>query len=89
MTHPVLQTKYSDGRAYVALLPTLVILVGLGLSATIAWHNQAVWNATTLSATRSDADDYVRGLAKRGIAKLPGYEPLPSFNFTTPAAATE
>jgi hypothetical protein len=29
----------------------------------------------------SDADDYVRGLAKLGIVKLPGYEPPPAVDF--------
>jgi hypothetical protein len=89
VTQLVLRTKYNDVPVYVAFLPALLILVGLGVTATIAWHNQALWNATTLSATRGDADDYVQGLAKRGIAKLPGYEPSPGFNFTTQAIAAE
>ncbi len=64
---------------YAALLPALLTLGGIGITAAIAWHNQALWTAATRSAMRSDsdADDYVRGLAKLGIVKLPGYEPPP------------
>src|SRR5713101_6360329 len=53
---------------------------GIGITAAIAWHNQALWTAATRSAMRSDsdADNYVRGLAKLGIVKLPGYEPPPA-----------
>jgi hypothetical protein len=30
---------------------------------------------------RRDADDYVEGLARRGIANIPGYEPIVGFGF--------
>jgi len=32
------------------------------------------WQVATMTAVRSGADDYVQGLARLGIAKLPGHE---------------
>ena len=80
MTQFLSQTKYDDWIVYAALLPALLTLGGIGITAAIAWHNQALWTAATRSAMYSDgdADDYVRGLAKLGIVKLPGYEPPPA-----------
>jgi hypothetical protein len=54
-------------------LPALLTLAGIGVTATIAWHNQAPWHTATVSAILHDGDDYVQGLAKLGIAKLPVY----------------
>jgi hypothetical protein len=67
-------TKHDDWLPYVALLPALLTLLAFGATAAFAWHVQAVVHTATASAT----DDYVQGLAKLGIAKLPGYEPPPA-----------
>src|SRR5207248_2843766 len=75
MTRLPSQIRYGDWIIYVALLPALFTLAGLAVTAAIAWHNQSLWNANALSAIPGDADDYVQGLAKRGIIELPGYEP--------------
>jgi len=89
MTRFPSQTRYDDWIVYAALLPAVLALAGIGVTSAIAWHNQALWNVTALSAIRGDADDYVQGLAKRGIVKLPGYEPPPAVEFINPVVATE
>jgi hypothetical protein len=73
MTESLSQTRYHDWIVNAALLPAAVTTV-------ITWHNQALWNATTLGALRTDshADDYVQGLAERGIVQLPGYHRSPA-----------
>jgi hypothetical protein len=63
---------------YAAFLPALITLAAIGVTAAMAGHNQPLWHAGTLTVIRADADDYVQGLAKLGIAKLPGYEPPPN-----------
>jgi hypothetical protein len=68
------QTQHDDWLLYVAVLPALLTLVAFGATAAFAWHFQAVVKTTTERAT----DDYVQGLARLGIVKLPGYEPPPS-----------
>ena len=78
MTQPVFQTKYNDWLIYAAFLPAVLTLVGIGVTTAIAWRSHALWNAATLSAIQGDADDYIQGLARRGIVKLPGYEPPPA-----------
>jgi TRAP-type uncharacterized transport system fused permease subunit len=77
------QTRYDDWIVYAAFVPALLTLVGIGVTVAIAAHNQALWNAATLSAVRADADDYVQGLAKRGIITLPGYEPPPAVDLVS------
>jgi hypothetical protein len=77
MTEFQRRPKYDDWIVYAAFLPALLTVAGIGATAAIAWRNQALWNAVTLSAFRADTDDYVQGLARRGIVKLPGYEPPP------------
>ncbi len=73
-----IKAKYDDWLVYAALLPALLTLSAIGVTAAMAWHNQSLWQAATVSAVRGDADDYVKGLAKLGIAELPGYEPPPA-----------
>ena len=71
---------------YSAFLPALLTLVGIGASAAMAWHTQTPWHVSAVSEVCVGADDYVQGLAKRGIVKPPGYE-LPFEELSTPAAA--
>jgi hypothetical protein len=63
--------------AYAALLPVLLTLAGIGVTVAIAYHNPALWHVATVSVIGGSADDYVQGLARLGIVKLPGYD-LPS-----------
>ena len=72
---------------YSAFLPALFTLVGIGASAAIALHAQTPWHVPAVSAVCASADDYVQGLAKRGIVKIPGYEFTPFEELSTPAAA--
>jgi hypothetical protein len=88
MNQPLAKTRYDDWLVYAALLPALLTLWAIGVTAAMAWHNQAIWHAAaTVSVIRGDADDYVQGLAKLGIAKLPGYEPPPAGEFINPVVA--
>jgi hypothetical protein len=75
-----------DWLVYAAFLPALLTLVGIGATAAMAWHNQAPWHIATVNAICADRDD-VQGLARRGIAKLPGYELSPMDELSSPAAA--
>ncbi len=45
MTQFLSQTRYDDWIVYAALLPALLTLGGIGITAAIAWHNQALWTA--------------------------------------------
>jgi hypothetical protein len=87
MNQPLAKTRYDDWLVYAALLPALLTLSAIGVTAAMAWHNQAIWHAATVSALRADADDYVQGLAKLGIAKLPGSERPPAGEFLSPVVA--
>jgi hypothetical protein len=40
----------------------------------MAWHDQKPWHLPAVSAVCGATDDYVEGLAKRGIVRLPGDE---------------
>jgi hypothetical protein len=64
-----------DWLVYAAFLPALLASGGIGATAAMAWHAQKAWHLPSENAAciQADADDYVRGLAKRGIATLPGY----------------
>ena len=53
-------------------------LSALGISVAIAWHSHAVWHAVSVSTIPEDADGYVQGLAKLGIANLPAHQPQPA-----------
>jgi hypothetical protein len=77
------RTRHGDWLIYVALVPAVLTLAGLGVTAAVAWHNQTLWTAAAPSAVPSDSDDYVQGLAKRGIMELPGYETSPALNLVS------
>ncbi len=72
---------------YSAFLPALFTLAGIGASAAMAWHAQKPWHIPAISKVCAGADDYVEGLAKRGIVKPLGYEFPPFEELSTPAAA--
>ncbi len=60
----------------------LFIFAAIGVAAAKALWSAAVPVSAMHPATDSDQGtdaDYVQGLAKRGIVKLPGYEPPPLF----------
>jgi hypothetical protein len=67
---------------YAAFLPAVLILVGIGITTAKALWFAAITVSATYPANRdsnaSVNDDYVHGLANRGIVKLPGYEPAPA-----------
>jgi hypothetical protein len=68
-----------DWLVYIALLPAIVASAAIAITSAIAlgtassWHS-AIPAAGDLKATPA-TDNYVEGLAKLGIAKLPTYEP--------------
>jgi hypothetical protein len=68
-----------DWPVYVAFLPGVVIGVAAAIMFTAAasWQERGASSAASLTSP-GDADDYVKGLAKLGIARIPGYEPLPT-----------
>jgi len=78
MARFVSPTKSADGIVYVALLPALLVLASIGVTAAMGWDTQALRNTATLSAMPGNADHYVEGLAKLGIVELPGYERPPA-----------
>jgi hypothetical protein len=67
------EQQFDDWLIYAAFLPALLALTSLGVTAAVTWHNPSLWQVATTTAIRSGADDYVAGLARLGIAKLPGY----------------
>ncbi len=71
---------------YAAFLPALLTSGGIGATAALEWHTQKPWHVPIERAVCVETDDYVQGLAKRGIAKLPGYGP-PANELSTPAIA--
>jgi hypothetical protein len=68
-----------DWPVYVAFLPAVLASAAIGITAAFAlgtvgsWH-QSPADAAGVKAT-TEADDYVEGLARMGIAHLPRYEP--------------
>jgi hypothetical protein len=72
---------------YAAFLPALFTSAGIGATAAMAWHAQTPWRVPTARAVCAEADDYVEQLAKRGIARLPGYEFPAVDELSLPAAA--
>jgi hypothetical protein len=79
------EQRLDDWLIYAAFLPALLALTSIAVTAAIAWHNQSLWQVATATAVRSGADDYVAGLARLGIAKLPGYD-LPEISVPLVAA---
>ena len=73
---PRLRSKTDDWIVYAALFPALLTLIGLGVTAVLAWHDPVLRNAASTSASASPIDsDYVQGLAKYVIVKRPVPEP--------------
>jgi hypothetical protein len=67
-----------DCPIYAAFLPGILTLAGIGITAlTDSWFDGTFWNATGTNAIGGDVDDYVQGLARRGITNLPGSELQP------------
>src|SRR6266699_2730568 len=83
----VMSLRKDDWIVYTVLLPALLALEGVGGVAARAWHTQTPWHVTAASPICAPSDGYVEGLAKRGIAKLPGYEVSPADELSTAAAA--
>lgn len=77
-----------DWPVYVALLPAVLASAAIGITAAIAlgtgssWH-QGPADAAGVKATPA-TDDYVEGLARLGIAKLPSYEPSAAVRHSGP-----
>jgi hypothetical protein len=69
-----------DWPVYVAVLPAILASAAIGITAAIAlgtassWNQSAAPDAADLKAA-SEADDYVKGLAKLGIATIPHSQP--------------
>jgi hypothetical protein len=59
-----------DWLVYAALLPALLIVAGIALTGAAGFGAHNVKNTAAASAIYVEAD-YVQGLAKLGIAKLP------------------
>jgi hypothetical protein len=74
---------------YAAFLPALVTAAGVAITAAMAWHAQAPWHVPAASQVCASADDYVQGLAKHGIVRLPGYEVAPPDELSTVAVIAE
>jgi hypothetical protein len=65
---------------YAALL-SLLILAAIGITAKVVWSAAIIVSPIHPAGDNlnQDADaDYVQGLAKHGIVKLPGYQPSPA-----------
>jgi hypothetical protein len=59
---------------FVAILPGLLAAGGLGAEALFSWDaNAPLHIPTERSSVCLQPDNYVQGLAKRGIARMPGY----------------
>jgi hypothetical protein len=72
---------------YAAFLPALLILGAVGATAAVAWHAGVPWHTPAVREVCTGTDDYVQGLAKRGIVNLPGYDVPPAKELSIPAAA--
>jgi hypothetical protein len=63
-----------DWPIYVAFMPAVVIGIAAAICfSTASLHDRTLSNAAGVRSTQGDTDDYVEGLARLGIAKLPGY----------------
>jgi hypothetical protein len=62
-----------DWPVYAAFLPALLTLAGIAFTVAIttSWPDRTFAQAVAVTAMRGDVDDYVQGLIKLGIAKLP------------------
>jgi len=71
---------------YAAFLPALLTSGGIGATAAMMWYAQTPWHVPPEHAVCAAGDDYVQGLAKRGIVKVPDDVP-PADELSIPAAA--
>jgi hypothetical protein len=58
---------------YAAFLPALLASGGIGVVAAMSWPRHLPIERAVCAEAKND--HYVQGLAKRGIAKVPGYGP--------------
>jgi hypothetical protein len=69
----------ADWPVYVALLPAVLASAAIGITAALALGTANSWHQSRPDAAgvkpTSAAQDYVEGLARLGIAKLPAYGP--------------
>jgi len=56
-----------------ALLPVLLLLMGIGIAVPLAHRGQCAGQIAASSTSHGGADDYVEGLARLGIARLPSF----------------
>jgi len=65
---------------YAAFVAAL-LAAAIGVIVARAWNVEALWpvaaDQTQPGSNQGVDPDYVQGLAKRGIVKLPSYKPLP------------
>jgi hypothetical protein len=73
MTRLRSKTGYDDWIVYAALFPALLTLVGLGVTAVLAWH--AASPSASAIASPIAGDDYVQGLSKHVIVERPAESP--------------
>jgi len=78
------EQKFDDWLIYAAFLPVLLALTSIAVTAAVAWHNHALWQVGATPASYAGADDYVQGLARLGIARVPRQE---LWEVTTPVIA--
>jgi hypothetical protein len=69
-----------DWLVYVAFLPAILASAAIGITAAIALGTASSWNQSAASdaaglKAAAEADDYVEGLAKLGIATIPHPQP--------------
>lgn len=69
--------SHHERRIYAAFLAALLILAVIGIAgAKVIWSAAAAYPPNR-NPNYSFDGDYVQGLSKHGLAKLPGYEPPP------------
>ena len=78
----------NDWLVYLALLPAVLASIAIGITVAMTLGTASSWHHPTSQAagmkvTPPETDDYVGGLAKIGIAKIPGYDPASPRYFTS------
>jgi hypothetical protein len=76
---PVGNRLTDDWPVYVAFLPAVLASAAIGIAAALALGTASSWHQSLSEPAgvkhTPGADDYVAGLARLGIAKIPRYEP--------------
>jgi hypothetical protein len=71
-----------DWPLYVALLPGIIsIAAAIFLASATSWHSRLLSSVASAGETNGEADGYVEGLARLGIAQLPGDDRQPVTSF--------